>query len=192
MSESRKYFVLRDDLYIAGRWHLSAPDVDVHGREIDPWQFKYGEVVKLEAAPLLRMVRAGSALDFSLTGLTVPLVNERVVSVFEQLGLEQEVQFIPTRVEGFAEPYFLLNALRIIRCIDDARCDEVLYWLPADNRPDKLGQYRDVVGLKVDPAKVGTASIFRPWGWTVTLIVSERIKLAMERAGIVGAKFMEA
>jgi hypothetical protein len=192
MSDSKKYFELYDDVYIAGRWHLSTPDVDVHGREIDPWQFKYGEVVKLEAAPLLWMVRPGRELDFSLTGLTVPLVNERVVSVFEQLGLAQEVQFIPTRVEGFSEPYFLLNALRIIRCIDDARCDEVLYWLPEDNRPDKLGQYQNVVGLKVDPAKVGSASIFRPWGWTVTLIVSERIKLAMERAGIVGAKFMEA
>jgi hypothetical protein len=192
MNSPSRHFVLWDDLYIAGRWHLSAPDVDVHGREIDPWQFKYGEVVKLEASPLLRMVRPGSALEFSLTGLTVPLVNGRVVSLFEQLGLDQEVQFMPTRVEGFAEPYFLLNALRIIRCIDDARCDEVLYWLPEDNRPDKLGQYQNVVGLKVDPAKVGTASIFRPWGWTVTLIVSERIKLAMESAGIVGAKFMEA
>ncbi|WPB81232.1 hypothetical protein KYC5002_19155 [Archangium violaceum] len=186
-----RYFDLFDDLYIAGRWHLSTPDVDVHGREIDPWQFKAGEVVKLEFAPLLRMVRPGSALDFSLTGLTVPLVNDRVVSVFERLGLEQEVQFIPTRVEGFSGPYFLLNALRVIRCIDDARCEEVLYWHPEDNRPDKMGQYRNVRGMRVDPAKVGDSNIFRPWGWTVALIVSERIKLAMEDAGITGTEFTE-
>ncbi|MFE8597625.1 imm11 family protein [Archangium violaceum] len=186
-----RYFDLCDDLYIAGRWHLSTPDVDVHGREIDPWQFKAGDVVKLESAPLLRMVRPGSALDFSLTGLTVPLVNDRVVSLFGRLGLEQEVQFIPTRVEGFSEPYFLLNALRVIRCIDDDRCEEVLYWHPEDNRPDKLGQYRDISNLRVDPAKIGDSNIFRPWGWTVALIVSERIKLAMEDAGITGTEFTE-
>jgi len=192
MSASKQYFDLWDDLYVPGRWHLSAPDVDVHGQEIDPWQFKAGEAVKLESAPLLRMVRPGRALDFSLTGLTVPLVNGRVVSLFECLGLEQEVQFIPARVEGFSEPYFLLNTLRVIRCIDDARCEEVLYWLPEDNRPDKLGQYRNVSGLRVDPTKVGNSNIFRPWGWTVALIVSERVKLAMEGAGITGTEFTEA
>lgn len=191
MSVPRQYFDLWDDLYVPGRWHLSAPDVDERGREIDPWQFKDGEVIKLEAAPVLRMIRPGAPLDFSLTGLTVPLVNGRVVSLFEHLGLEQEVQFIPARVEGFTEPYFLLNALRVIRCIDDARCEEVLYWLPKDNRPDKLGQYRNIRGLRVDPAKVGDSNIFRPWGWTVTLIVSERIKRAMDGEAITGTRFME-
>jgi hypothetical protein len=192
MSAPKRYFDLSDDLGVAGRWHLSAPDTDEYGREVDPWQFKEGEVVKLEVTPLLRMVRSGRALDFSLTGLTVPLVHGRVVSLFERLGLAQEVQFIPARVEGFTEPYFLLNALRVIRCIDDARCEEVLYWHPEDNRPDKLGQYRNVRGLRVDPAKVGDSNIFRPWGWTVSLIVSERVKLAMENAGITGTRFRDA
>ncbi|HYO70953.1 MAG TPA: hypothetical protein VEU33_33235, partial [Archangium sp.] len=85
MAAAVRYFDLWDDLYVPGRWHLSAPDVDVRGREIDPWQFKDGEVIKLEAAPVLRMIRPGAPLDFSLTGLTVPLVNGRVVSLFESL-----------------------------------------------------------------------------------------------------------
>ena len=95
-------------------------------------------------------------------------------------------------MEGHSEPYFILNALRIIRCIDDARCEEVLYWLPEDERPDKLGAYRNVVGLKVDPAKVGDTHIFRPWGWTVALIVSERLKRAFEAEGLTGARFIPA
>ncbi|PTL85139.1 hypothetical protein DAT35_07740 [Vitiosangium sp. GDMCC 1.1324] len=165
--------------------------MDETGREIDPWQFKDGVLVKLEAAPLLHLSHPGRALDFTLTGLTVPLVHGRVVSLFERLGLDQEVQFIPTRVEGFTEPYFILNALQIIRCIDDARCEEVLYWLPEDNRPDKEGQYRDITGLKIDPAKVGDANVFRLWGWSVSLVVSEHVKLAMEREGITGTRFSE-
>ncbi|HYO57291.1 imm11 family protein [Archangium sp.] len=191
MNTPKRYFELWDDLHIPGRWHLSTPDVDETGREIDPWQFKDGVVVTLGAAPLLRMSHPGRALDFTLTGLTVPLVHGRAVSLFKRLSLDQEVQFIPTHVEGFTEPYFLLNALRIIRCIDDARCEEVLYWLPEDNRPDKEGQYRNVRGMKVDPEKVGDANVFRPWGWTAVLIVSERVKRAMENEGITGPRFVE-
>ena len=124
--------------------------------------------------------------------LAIPVVSGRVVSIFKHLGLLDEVQFIPARVEGLSEPYFILNTLRIIRCIDDARCEEVLYWRPEDERPDKLGKYRNVVGLKVDPARVGGANIFRPWGWIVVLLVSERVKLALEAEGITGPLFIEA
>ncbi|EPX56764.1 hypothetical protein D187_007198 [Cystobacter fuscus DSM 2262] len=35
------------------------------------------------------------------------------------------------------------------------------------------------------------ANIFRPWGWTVVLIVSERVKLAIEKEGLTGARFIE-
>ncbi len=76
---------------------------------------------------------------------------------------KQEVQFLPARVEGQSELYFILNilnVLRTIRCIDDARYEEVLYWHPEDNRPDKAGQYR-------------------------------RVKRAMEGEGITGPEFVE-
>lgn len=46
-------------------------------------------------------------------------------------------------------------------------------------------------GLKIDPKKIGDASIFRPWGWTGTLIVSERVKQAIEKEGLIGPKFIE-
>ncbi|WP_309891881.1 imm11 family protein [Archangium sp.] len=80
---------------------------------------------------------------------------------------------------------------QVIRCIDDARCEEVLYWLPEDERPDEVGNYRNVSGLKVDPAKIGGAHIFRPWGWLVVLIVSERVKQALEDEGVTGIQFVE-
>ncbi|WNG24113.1 hypothetical protein F0U62_08815 [Cystobacter fuscus] len=54
-----------------------------------------------------------------------------------------------------------------------------------------MGEYRNVAGLRIDPTKVGSAHIFRPWGWTVVLIVSERVKLAMEEEGLTGARFIE-
>ncbi|QRK11988.1 hypothetical protein JQX13_19220 [Archangium violaceum] len=162
------------------------------GREelFDVWQFKEGRVLNIEKPIRLSVKPAGIPIEFSHS-LGGPIVHRRVVALFERLGLQKEVQFIPVEVEGQTEPWFILNALQVIRCIDDARCEEVLYWLPEDNRPDVLGQYRNVRGLKVDPTKIGEAHIFRPWGWPVVLIVSEHLKRALEEEGITGIKFLE-
>ncbi|AKJ04903.1 Hypothetical protein AA314_06529 [Archangium gephyra] len=39
---------------------------------------------------------------------------------------------------------------------------------------------------------MGDLSICRPWGWTGAIILTERIKLAMERAGMTGLRLREA
>ncbi|AKJ08475.1 Hypothetical protein AA314_10101 [Archangium gephyra] len=164
---------------------------DPEKRELfDTYRFLEGRVLEIERPIRLEVKPIGVALDFS-QAMGIPVVNRRVVSLFERLRIQKEVQFIPVEVEGQTEPWFILNALQLIRCIDDARCEEVLYWLPEDNRPDKLGQYRNVAGLKVDPEKIGDAHIFRPWGWKVVLIVSEHVKSAMEAEGITGTRFIE-
>jgi hypothetical protein len=192
MSSPPRYFELWDDMRFPGRWVLHQKDVDDHGRRVDPWQFKKGTTLHLEGRPVLGIAHPGVPLDFSLTEIATPVVTGRVVSLFEHLGLEQAVQFIPAQVEGQAGSYFILNVLQLIRCIDDARCEEVLYWKPEDGEPDRIGTYRNVSGLKVDPARTGDASIFRPWGWTGAIIVTERIKRAMEREAITGTRFTKA
>ncbi|WP_052518566.1 imm11 family protein [Archangium violaceum] len=156
----------------------------------DVWQFKEGRALNIERPVRLSVKPSGGALDFS-HAMGIPIVHRRVVSLFERLGLQREVQFIPAQVEGQTEPWFILNALQVIRCIDDARSEEVFYWQPEDNRPEKLGGYKNVRGLRVDPEKIGGAHILRPWGWKVVLIVSEYVKTAMEAEGITGIKFIE-
>ena len=183
------YFELRSNMRIPGRWVLKSP-IDTQGEEVDPWQFSEGRVLDLGAGLRLPVSHPGRELDFSLTGLGVVVVHGRVVRLFERLNIP-EVQFIPARVEGHAEPWFILNSLRVIRCIDDARCEEVRYWKPEDGQPDKIGEYRVVSGLRIDPKKVGDARIFRPWGWTVALVVSEQLKEALEQEGITGTRFVE-
>ncbi|WP_395843359.1 imm11 family protein [Cystobacter fuscus] len=193
MTKQVKYYDLHDDVYIPERWHLRMPLDDEEGREelFDVGRFKEGRLLDIQKPIRISMKPAGIPLEFS-HALGVPIVHRRVVSLFERLGLQKEVQFIPVEVEGQKEPWFILNALQIIKCIDDARCDEVLHWLPEDNRPDKQpGEYRNVSGLKVDPEKIGEAHIFRPWGWKVILIVSEHVKRALEEEGITGTKFIE-
>jgi len=45
--------------------------------------------------------------------------------------------------------------------------------------------------LRIDKTKVGNAKVFRPEGWSGTLLVAEEIKDALERMGATGTKFEE-
>ena len=192
MKNRTKYYDLHDDVYVPGRWHLRMPLYEEDGQEelFNVWQFKEGDLLSTHKPIRLSMKPRGTAIEFS-HALGIPIVHHRVVSLFDRLGLHDEVQFIPVEIEGQTEPWFILNALRIIPCIDEARCEEVIHWLPEDNRPDKTGSYRNVAGLRVDPEKTAGARIFRPWGWKVILIVSESIKQALEQEGITGTRFVE-
>jgi hypothetical protein len=145
----------------------------------------------LEKDPFVPLSSPGLALDYSDAVVAISVLSQRLVDLWCRLGLEKEIQFIPARVEGQTERYYLLNTLRIIRCVDEARSDEIALYEPQDGEPEKVGHYRKVSGMKIDPTQVGDAHIFRPWGWTVTLIVSERVKRAMEEENIRGARFVE-
>ena len=103
----------------------------------------------------------------------------------------QDVQLVPVDVEGQTDEFFILNVTRVVKCIDDEASDEVQYWKPEDGRPENIGSYRAVHGMRIDPSKVGDAKVFRPWGWMVVVIISEEIKLALEDLGTIGAKFRD-
>jgi hypothetical protein len=184
-----RYYELDDDRYHPGRWHLRSP-VDEYGQKINPWQFDAGHWLEPPGAIRFPVRPDGVELDFSWAAFSIVVVTRRFVRLFERLGI-QEVQFLPVQVENHAGPHFILNTLRTLRCIDDARCAEVRYYKPEDGEPEKVGEYKDVRGLRIDPAKVGDARIFRPWGWSLALIVSEDLKQALEHEGITGTKFVE-
>jgi hypothetical protein len=184
-----RYYHLRDDRRSQTRWHLGTP-VNESGEELDPWQFFEGHPLEMGCVPCFPLDVPGDPLDFCWAAFAIPVVHERFVQIFQRLGV-QEAQFIPTLVEGHSGPYFILNTLRTIRCIDDARCEEVEYWEPEDGQPEKLGEYRYVHGLRIDPSKVGGTRIFRTWGWSLALILSEDLKQAIEAERLTGTHFVE-
>ncbi|HYO64883.1 MAG TPA: DUF1629 domain-containing protein, partial [Archangium sp.] len=131
----------------------------------------------------------GSPLDFTEAGFAIPVIHERVKTLLERLSVP-EVQFLVAEVESRSEPYFVLNPTRLIPCIDEARCERVIHWRPEDGRPERVGEYRVVDGLRIDPTKVGGARLFRICGWPM-LIISEDIKEALEHEGVTGTEFIE-
>ncbi|WP_404366642.1 imm11 family protein [Corallococcus coralloides] len=186
-----RYFKLLDDMDLNDRW-LPGEATNAQGQEIDDiWQFADGVPVQIDERLRIPISHPGRIVDYSVTSVGgAPVVHRRVASVFKELAPD-EVQLIPVDVEGQSEPYFILVATRTIRCIDDQESAEVLYWKPEDGRPEKTGQYRSVMGMRIDTMKVGDAKVFRPWGWTVALLVSEDIKDALERSGATGMAFRE-
>ena len=186
-----RYFRLSDDVYVSGRWHLDDP-ADPPGSEFDLlWRFGTGFPVDIEGRPRIPIDIPGRPLDFTETPVGgVPVVHATVAALFAKLA-PKDTQLIPVDVDEQPDELFILNVTRVVKCIDDKASDEVQYWKPEDGRPEKTGNYRSVIGMRIDTSKVGDAKVFRPRGWMVALLVSEEIKVALEHIGAIGARFTE-
>jgi hypothetical protein len=185
-----RYYKISNDMRILARWTLGDP-MDGNGQELWHGHLTEGLPISVRGPVRIGPYAPGRPLDFSTTALSVPIIHGKVKELLEQLGLSGQMQLFPITLEGQAEPYYLLNLLRVVRCIDDARCEEAAYRTVEDGYEDRIGEYRNVVGMRIDPSKVGDTEIFRPWGWQTNIIVSERVKRAMEESGMTGARFTE-
>jgi hypothetical protein len=187
----RRFFRLGIDVYVPGRWYLGEPTSLAGQEREDVWEFSHGRPVEVLERLRVPIDRPGKPLDFDTAGVgQAPIVNERVASIFRELA-PRDVQLFPVAIQGQAGPYSLVNVARTVRCIDDKASTEVQRYTPEDGRPDRIGEYRSVIGLRIDKSKVGDARVFRLWGWHPPVIVDGEIKEALERTGIVGGLFDE-
>ncbi len=185
----RRFFRLFDDVYIPGRWHLGSP-VDANGKEVDDFgYFTQGQAVKDPGPLRMSYDVPGKPLDYSLGGVSVPVLHPRVAQVFTELAPD-DVQLLPVEIEEQPEPYFILVVTRRIQCIDE-QASEIERWTVEDGVPEMVGQYRFVSKLRIDKSRIGNAHVFRPEGWEIVILVSEDIRAALERIQATGVKFLE-
>jgi hypothetical protein len=109
--------------------------------------------------------------------------------LFAELAPE-DVQLLPVDVEGQPDQYLILVATRLFRCIDE-QASRIRLWTHENKIPEMVGKYASVRDMRIDKTKVGSAQVFRPEGWTSSLIVSGEIKDALERMGATGTRFEE-
>ncbi|NMO20514.1 hypothetical protein HPC49_40155 [Pyxidicoccus fallax] len=184
-----RYFELLDDVYRTDRWELGKL-VTAEGEIVVPGDLMDGVPFQPIGGLRVSIKIPGPPMDFSHAAFSVPIVNARVASILTELAT-QDVQLIPVDIDNQPGRHFVLNALHVLKCIDDEASTEVQYWTEEDGLPEKVGQYCSVHGMRLDVSKVGEARVFRPWGWSSSLIVAEDIKEALEGAGITGTRFID-
>jgi hypothetical protein len=93
------------------------------------------------------------------------------------------------RVSGYPGQFNIVNILSICECLDETS-SEILTWKHEDGEPAKVGRYRAVYVLKIDPKRAERLDLFRVAGWDVAVIVSDRLKSAFERDRVSGVHFL--
>ncbi|MBK8252065.1 MAG: hypothetical protein IPK82_05290 [Polyangiaceae bacterium] len=179
------YFRMLDDMSSLNRWHvgeITLPD----GSEP---QLRIGVPLSSDLPLTATVHHEGPALEFSLTSFAVPIVTEKLAKVVQNIA-GVDIQCLPLEIKGHGSRT-VLNALRIVNCVDESR-SEFTKWTLKDHRADLAGQYRSITKLVLDTARIpNDAHIFRLWGFRVVLIVSEKLREAMQRVGCKGAVFQD-
>ncbi|KAB2964110.1 MAG: hypothetical protein F9K16_05110 [Thermoanaerobaculia bacterium] len=183
------FYELLDEYVLDGRCYfagLREAEVGV----CNPDHFVRGESVDTKT-PLTISIREGSIpLDFSLADFDVPVLTARAAKVLGSIAGDS-IQLLRARSEVGGEDLFVMNVLRIVECLDEGR-SEFAKWKLDDHRPDKMGQYRQVSRLRVDPRRARGQVILRVAGWRTAIVVSKVVKDAFEMAGLIGGTFVPA
>lgn len=182
--KNRYYRVLADPKAV-DRWHLMAP-VDEKGHELDARLFTSGEPYKQKGKLAIPLRRAGEQQDFNFGDFDMPVVKEEICQGLRQLGAR--IECLPVAVESTHDAFNILNVLDVVQSVDEER-SEITKWTEQDQRPDKVGQYRMITKLAIDPAKVSGQRMFRIAGWRIALVADETIKKFLENKKVRGIFF---
>jgi hypothetical protein len=200
---TERYYELEDDLDMEGRWYLNGIS-DKEGIEFDSRDFTYGKHVDVgpplrlslndehdmvEVTPPLKVSlrRKGKSLDFTYADFDMPVVTAAVGQLLADIA-GSDIQRIAVRVGSRKEEYDIINIISCVPCIDTKR-SEIEWWTREDERPDKIGKPRMITRLVINQKSVSGANIFRPEGWEVVVVVSDKVRKALQEAKVTGVRF---
>lgn len=181
----KKFFDIHASVF--NRWVLGSP-LDPQGCEVDPRLFIAGK--RVAELPLLTIpvAQVGEVVDFNLAAFDMPVTPRKFNEALERL-VGDAIQRIPVTIQGYSDRFEILNLCETVDCLDEIKTKHVMKWNNIDGRLDKIGEYRMIVGLQVDPSRIGRHHIFRLGGWEISPICSEDIKNFMESFELTGVHF---
>ncbi|HYV47712.1 MAG TPA: DUF1629 domain-containing protein [Myxococcaceae bacterium] len=183
-----EYYDFWDSKEIPGRWYLKAP-IGPDGW-VNPELFVSGVgPVNLRGPLRLDFRRPGNPLDYTMADSGMPIASQRAAAIFREIA-GPDVELIPVTVEGESEPYFIVNAIHAVDCVDEARSEGIRRWGPEDGRPERIGDYKPFDKLRIDPTRTEGRDLFRVKRCLVYLIASDRLKTALEGANLTGLRFI--
>jgi hypothetical protein len=184
-----KYYRLLDDINFNGRWYLGEIiDTD------DNWQFTIGQKVNelsFDGDLHIDLYKDGKAMDYTTNeAYSVPIVSEQIKL---ELSSINGLQFIPVKVNGkeVVGSYYVMIVTKKKSCVNEELSEFGKFVENDPIRPDKAGHYSWFTKLIIDPALATGEDIFRIDKAELYLVVSERVKEAMENINATGTKFIE-
>jgi hypothetical protein len=178
------YRVLRDSA-VTDLCFLGAP-LDSSGT-IDARRFTDCEKFGAPGESLkIPVVEHGRRPEFAFGAFDMPVVAPQLGNRLRDLAPEA-VELIPA-IAGGTECH-ILNVFDCVDCIDEDRTVGEKW--PADSpRADRIGQYRTIVHLFLDPRRVSGRHIFRVQGWQVALVISDRVVEQLSRRDLDGIRLL--
>ncbi|HYV44559.1 MAG TPA: hypothetical protein VFA20_06830, partial [Myxococcaceae bacterium] len=163
------------------RWYLSGP-VGPNGEWLDD-ALTRGQPYTGPLPLQVRVTRPGPALELTLTIDTVPIVNARVAEILRKEAAN-DIQLLDVAVPSTEEPFYVVNVLTLLPCIDERASAPVVWWEEKDGRPEMLGQIKRLGHFRIDAARAGPHQMLRPKEWPVVVVVSQRTADALQRANV--------
>ena len=119
----------------------------------------------------------------------MPVVREKIGDLIAKFAPSQ-IQRVPAKIDTIEneKAFEILNVIRSISCLDERRSD-VVYWTEYDGRPDKIGQFRMITKLRIDPDRVGREHVFRIDGWKIALVISDQLRRELLASEVTGIHF---
>ena len=180
------YEVHSDDAQYPDSWFLNEPRT-VEGGELDPREFRYGTPYNGPRPAVVSVKKDGQRTAFHLGAFDMPVVTTEIADILENLA-PGDIERYPVRVGDGITNYEIINIILQKACVDERRSG-VMKWGPHDNRPDKIGQYRQLLPLFIDASRTDDSHIFRICGSLVEMIVSEKVKFALQGIDDLGIVF---
>ncbi len=183
----RKFFKLVEDIYIPNRWYPGKI------LDVDNWAFSLPRPVAHNQAPFeLTISQDGDQTDYSQAGsCAVHIGNDRVVEI---LSKYKKVEFFPLLIKKprYKGNYHAIKVHEYLDCLDESQSEFQVFTENDPIRPDLAGQYHSIITMRIDVRKISDDThIFRLSKDRITLIVSENIKIALEKEDITGCWFIE-
>jgi hypothetical protein len=131
----------------------------------------------------------GDLGDYVVTGLRGLVISGRFKRALDAFGVDN-VQYIPAQIDDEVDgrtydDYFVANIIGLVDCIDMQRSKLTM----RAAMPDKI---RDINELHIDEGRARGHDLFRLDRQFTIILVSERLKKALERAKLIGVDFVEA
>ncbi|MFY0575491.1 hypothetical protein ACN28S_15000 [Cystobacter fuscus] len=121
------------------QWCLDTPVLMAGGALEDPWMFVEGKPVPDPGPLKTKPFHHGEKRTFTVANADrTPIANEQVARAFRELAPD-DVQLFPVEVEGTPERYYIVNATKRFKCVDEKNSREVQVYPPDGAVPERVG-----------------------------------------------------